>query len=96
MKSIFTFLLTSIFAVMIYSAFAVHIWTTIIAFNQGGASAGILSLIFPVISEIYWMIKLFGENNLYSGMVIIHFIVPFISSLVSSGSTPSSSYYSSY
>lgn len=60
----------------------VHIWTVIIAFGVGGFLAGILSLIFPVLSEIYWVISLWGENDAYVNTAIIAtllvFIAPFL------------------
>lgn len=38
----------------------VHIWTTVIGFQEGGTLGGILTLIFPILSEIYWVIKMIG------------------------------------
>ena len=42
-----------------------HIWTTVIGFQEGGFLGGILTLILPLLSEIYWVIKMIGENTGY-------------------------------
>lgn len=42
-----------------------HIWTTVIGFQEGGFLGGILSLILPFLSEIYWIIKMIGVNTPY-------------------------------
>ncbi|MBK0369812.1 hypothetical protein [Flavobacterium agrisoli] len=49
-----------------------HVWTVIIAFSHGFWS-GIITLFLPVLSEIYWIFKMFGENNLYAILGIISF-----------------------
>lgn len=56
-----------------------HFWTVIIAFQHGFWS-GIITLFLPVVSEIYWIFKMFGENTAYSIIGIIEFIVttPFL------------------
>lgn len=48
-----------------------HLWTVFIAFSNGGFLWGIISLIFPILAEIYWVIRLFGENNAYSITIIV-------------------------
>ena len=61
------------------TAFVTHIWTVIIAYTQAGFFGAILTLIIPFLSEIFWMFKMFGENNLYAYTVLIHLIlsIPF-------------------
>ena len=39
----------------------VHVLTIVIAFSVSGLFAAILTLIFPVLSEIYWFLKV-GSN----------------------------------
>jgi hypothetical protein len=46
----------------------IHIWTIIIAYSFSGIFASILTLIFPILSEIYWFFKVgnnFGYSTLY-------------------------------
>lgn len=62
----------------------VHIWTVIIAFSEGGFLAGILSFIFPVLSEIYWVIRLWGEYNAYVNSAIIATILVFVAPFLGS------------
>lgn len=71
MKAIFG-LIAVIFVV---TATITHIWTVIIAFTESGIFAGILTFIFPLLSEIYWMIKMFGENDIYAYTVLIHLVL---------------------
>ena len=52
--------------------FLYHIWTVVIAFDHGFWS-GIITLFLPILSEIYWIFKMFGENNLYSILGLISF-----------------------
>lgn len=61
----------------------VHLWTVIIAFSEGGFLAGILSFIFPVLSEIYWVISLWGENDAYVNTAIIATILVFVAPFLS-------------
>lgn len=56
------------------SSFIFHIWTTYVAFSEGGFMAGILTLFFPFIGEIYWMIKIWGENDMYMTFAVVHFV----------------------
>lgn len=46
-------------------ALIVHIWTVVIAYNESGLFASILTLIFPMLSEIYWVFMMWGDKNLY-------------------------------
>jgi hypothetical protein len=71
MKSILIFLILGVFPI---TAVVFHIWTTIIAFTEGGIMGGILTLIFPVIGELYWMIKMWGENDTYTTLCIVHML----------------------
>ena len=52
-----------------------HIWTVIIAFTTSGIIAGLLSLFLPFLSELYWMFKMFGQNDAYSYIALIHLIL---------------------
>lgn len=52
-----------------------HIWTTIIAFKQSGIIGAILSLVLPVLSEIYWVIKMIGVNNNYIVYMVLCVLV---------------------
>ena len=56
------------------TASIIHIWTVIIAFQQSGFIAAIISLILPFLSEVYWMFKMWGENDLYAWLALIHII----------------------
>ncbi len=68
-------ILWTFFTAFIVTAIITHVWTTIIGFQEGGFFGGILTFIFPFLSEVYWMIKMFGENNLYSIIALIHLIL---------------------
>jgi len=57
-----------------------HLWTVIIAFQHGFIS-GIVTLILPVISEIYWFFKLWGENTVYIVVSIIYAVIALIVTL---------------
>ena len=39
----------------------IHVWTIVIAFSVSGLFAAVLTLVFPVLSEIYWFFKV-GSN----------------------------------
>lgn len=52
-----------------------HIWTTVIGLQEGGIFGGILTFIFPILSEIYWVIKMFGVNAFYSVYTIVCVVV---------------------
>lgn len=79
MKTIFA----TIYGIFMITAFITHIWTVIIAFSEGGFLGGIITLFLPVLAEIYWMIKMFGENNTYAIIALIHLILAIPISLVS-------------
>jgi len=75
MKAIFV----SLFSVFAITAIVTHIWTVIIAFTEGGFLGGILTLFLPFLGEIYWMFKMFGENDTYAYTALAHLIlaIPF-------------------
>ena len=75
MKAIFI----SLFGIFAITALITHIWTVIIAFSEAGFFGGILTLFLPFLAEIYWMVKMFGVNDVYSYVVLIHLIlaIPF-------------------
>ncbi|NVJ46478.1 MAG: hypothetical protein HWE07_05095 [Cytophagia bacterium] len=64
-----------IYVAFIITATITHIWTVIIAFSESGIFAGILTFLFPFLSEIYWVIKMFGENDLYAYTALVHLIL---------------------
>ena len=39
----------------------IHVWTIVIAFSVSGLFAAVLTLVFPVLSEIFWFFKV-GSN----------------------------------
>jgi len=81
MKAIFV----SLFGVFVFTAIVTHIWTVIIAFTEGGLFAGILSLFLPFLAELYWMFKMFGENDTYAYIALIHLILAIPFGLFKSG-----------
>jgi hypothetical protein len=89
MKNIYGNFLISIFrivyVVFMITALVTHIWTVIIAFNESGFIGGILTLFLPFLSEIYWMIKMFGENDLYAYIALVHLILVVPISLLGGG-----------
>lgn len=75
MKSIFV----PLYGVFVVTATITHIWTVIIAFNHGGLWGGVLSIFLPFLAEVYWMFKMFGVNNTYAIIALIHLLlaIPF-------------------
>ncbi len=71
MKTIFN----TLYVIFMFTAIITHIWTVVIAFSNGGLLAGIISFILPVLAEIYWMIEMFGENNTYAIIALIHLLL---------------------
>lgn len=71
MKAIFV----SLFGVFAVTAIITHIWTVIIAFSEAGIIGGILTLFLPFLGEIYWMFKMFGENDMYAYIALTHLIL---------------------
>ena len=68
-------LISSLYNVFVTTAIITHIWTVIIAFSHGGFLAGILSLFLPFLAEIFWMFKMFGTNDVYAVIALIHLIL---------------------
>jgi hypothetical protein len=75
MRAIFV----SLYGVFAITAIITHIWTVIIAFTEGGFFGGIISLFLPFLAELYWMFKMFGENDTYAYIALVHLIlaIPF-------------------
>lgn len=79
--------ITNFFGVALFGLFALisivfpitatilHFWTTYIAYTESGFFAALVTLIIPVLSEVYWMFKMFGENNVYAWVALLHFIL---------------------
>lgn len=42
----------------------VHVWSTIIAFVESGLLAAVLTFVLPVLSQIYWLIVVAGQQGL--------------------------------
>jgi hypothetical protein len=61
-------------SILIIAGSITHIWTAIIAFKVSGLFACILSILFPFISEVYWMIRMFGVINTYSYLVLLQLV----------------------
>lgn len=75
MKAIFV----SLYGIFAITAIITHIWTVIIAFTEAGFLGGILTLFLPFLGELYWMFKMFGENDTYAYIALTHLIlaIPF-------------------
>ena len=69
----------SLYSIFAITAIITHIWTTIIGFSEGGFIGGLITLFLPFLSELYWMFKMFGENNTYAFIALTHLIlaIPF-------------------
>lgn len=68
-------LVRSIGSIWFITAIITHLWTTIIAFSESGFFAAILTLVLPFLSEIYWIIQMWGENNAYTSIALIHLLM---------------------
>lgn len=68
-------LIRSIGSIWFITAIITHLWTTIIAFSESGFFAALLSLFIPFLSEIYWIIQMWGENNAYTSIALIHLLI---------------------
>jgi len=75
-------LLVSLSGLFAITAIITHIWTVIIAFDEAGFVGGLLSLFLPVLSELYWTFKMFGENDTYAYIALIHLILAIPMTLV--------------
>lgn len=78
MKALFL----SLFGIFAVTAFITHIWTVIIAFEEGGFWGGVISLFMPFLSELYWTFKMFGENNTYAWIALIHLLLALLYTLL--------------
>jgi len=78
MKAIFV----SLYGVFAVTAIITHIWTVIIAFTESGFFGGIISLFLPFLSELYWMFKMFGENDTYAYLALIHLLLAILFSVL--------------
>lgn len=72
----------AILPIFFFTASIVHIWTVVIGFTEAGILGGILTFIFPVFSEIYWLISTWGDNEVYTVLVIIHMVLALIFAVV--------------
>jgi hypothetical protein len=75
MKAIFV----SLFGVFAITSIIIHIWTVIIAFTEAGFFGGVLTFFLPFFGELYWIFKMFGENDTYAYIALTHLIlaIPF-------------------
>ncbi|MDY0076158.1 MAG: hypothetical protein RBR87_02695 [Bacteroidales bacterium] len=71
MKSLFV----SLYGIFVITAIITHIWTVVIAFTIGGFLAGVISLFLPFLAELYWMFKMFGVNDAYAYIALVHLIL---------------------
>jgi len=59
----------------------IHVWTIVIAYTVSGLIGAIVTLIFPVMAQIYWFIKVWGFAgtilNLYC-IAILAYVGSFI------------------
>ncbi len=83
MKAIFV----SLYGIFAITAIITHIWTVIIAFAEAGFISGILTLVFPFLGELYWMFKMFGENNTYAYIALTHLLLAIPFSMFGRGDT---------
>lgn len=75
-------LLVSLFGLFAITSFITHIWTVIIAFEEGGFWSGVISLFMPFLAELYWTFKMFGENNTYAWIALIHLLLALLYTLL--------------
>ena len=52
----------------------IHLWTIILALSVSGIIAAMLTLVFPVFSEIYWFFKI-GSNIGYGSIYCVSIMV---------------------
>lgn len=48
----------------------IHVWTVVIAFSVAGMFAAVLTLIFPVLSQVFWFFKV-GANMGFGTMYCV-------------------------
>lgn len=73
--NLFLMFITQYWGIFAITSVITHIWTVIIAFSEGGIISGLFTFVAPGISEIYWMIKMIGENNLFSLVAFVQLIL---------------------
>lgn len=83
MKSLTAFLV-SLYSIFVITALITHVWTVIIAFQESGIIGGILTLLMPVLAELYWMFKMFGENDTYAYIALTQLVLGFFISIATS------------
>ena len=76
-------LIRSIGGIWSITALITHLWTTVIAFSESGFFAGILTLVVPFLSELYWIAQMWGENEVYVTVALIHLILGLLISFFS-------------
>ena len=72
------------FAIQSVLGLVIHVWTVVIAYLTSGLFAAVLTLIFPVISEIYWFFKV-GSNlgfGVYYCVAIMAYILLWVVAFV--------------
>lgn len=72
----------SLLPVFMTSSVIFHLWTTYYAITEGGFFAGILSFILPFLSEIYWCIKMWGEDSTYTTLACVHLVGSLVFSIL--------------
>ncbi len=72
----------------------IHVWTIVIAFIASGLIGAVITLIFPVLAQIYWFIKVWNMAgsvmNMYC-LAIIAYIVCWIIMIIGFSMIDSSS-----
>lgn len=71
-------------SIIVLLGFVTHIWTVFIAIAEAGFFGAFITLMLPVLSELYWMFVMFGVNDLYAYLVLIQFAFPFFLVFLSS------------
>ena len=82
MRDFFYIIFSTLKVIASVLAAVVHVWTVIIAFKISGFWAALLSFLFPIISQIYWAVKIFGENMMYFYAVLATFSVALIGTII--------------
>ena len=63
----------------------IHIWTIIIAYASGGIFSAMISLVLPVLSQIFWGIKVWTATetffNLYC-LAIVGYVILWIIAII--------------
>ncbi|HST52870.1 MAG TPA: hypothetical protein VLJ61_12735 [Pyrinomonadaceae bacterium] len=76
-------------AIILYAlAFLLHIWTTVIAYEWSESSFIVgLTFLFPVISEVFWIIFLWSKTGIfftpYAIVVIVFTIIVLVTMITS-------------